>query len=94
MLLKDRLHAVGEIRALQEGRRDVSNPRTFSTRAELRFRYTAPTADARPTWAPTMQHVAQEGRCFVISGNRFQVCNGMALMGAQPISIMFPPTFR
>ncbi|SGY79974.1 BQ5605_C008g05265 [Microbotryum silenes-dioicae] len=26
--------------------------------------WTAPTADARPTWAPAMQHIAQEGRCF------------------------------
>ncbi|MFC0283565.1 carbon-nitrogen hydrolase family protein [Camelimonas abortus] len=29
--------------------------------------WTAPTADDRPTWIPTMQHVAMEGRCFVIS---------------------------
>ncbi|KDE07801.1 hypothetical protein MVLG_01898 [Microbotryum lychnidis-dioicae p1A1 Lamole] len=29
--------------------------------------WTAPTADARPTWAPAMQHIAQEGRCFVTS---------------------------
>ncbi len=29
--------------------------------------YCAPTADDRPTWISTMQHVAMEGRCFVLS---------------------------
>jgi nitrilase len=33
--------------------------------------YLAPTADARPTWQATMQHISLEGRCFVLSSNQF-----------------------
>src|SRR5215510_13389066 len=33
--------------------------------------YCAPTADHRETWVSTMQHIAVEGRCFVLGCNQF-----------------------
>ncbi|TGZ79420.1 carbon-nitrogen hydrolase [Ascodesmis nigricans] len=33
--------------------------------------YIAPTADARPQWQSTVQHIAMEGRCVVLSCNQF-----------------------
>jgi len=33
--------------------------------------YIAPNADDLPSWTASMQHIAKEGRCFVISVNQF-----------------------
>src|SRR5579884_2031216 len=33
--------------------------------------YCAPTADHRDTWSASMQHIATEGRCFVLGSNQF-----------------------
>lgn len=33
--------------------------------------YLAPTADARDRWTATLQHIALEGRCFVLGCNQF-----------------------
>lgn len=33
--------------------------------------YIAPTADSRTTWTASMQHIAMEGKCFVLGCNQF-----------------------
>ena len=33
--------------------------------------YLAPTADGRESWISTMQHIAMEGRCYVLGSNQY-----------------------
>ncbi len=33
--------------------------------------YLAPTADARSSWSVSMQHIASEGRCYLITSNQY-----------------------
>ncbi|MFT5569222.1 MAG: nitrilase [Cyclobacteriaceae bacterium] len=44
--------------------------RTWLYQQEIEI-YIAPTADARDSWIPTLQHIAMEGRCYVLSCNQF-----------------------
>ncbi|GCL73488.1 nitrilase [Paenibacillus naphthalenovorans] len=37
--------------------------------------FITPTADARDTWQATIQHIALEGRCFVLSSNQYATKN-------------------
>lgn len=37
--------------------------------------YLAPTADARARWQATLQHIALEGRCFVLGCNQYVTCS-------------------
>lgn len=43
--------------------------------------YIAPNADDLPSWVASMQHIAKEGRCFVISVNQFCKVSGMQKCG-------------
>ncbi|GAA4415261.1 carbon-nitrogen hydrolase family protein [Georgenia halophila] len=55
--------------------------------------YCAPTADDRDTWASSMQHVALEGRCFVLSACQYITRDDYpedyeAAFGAEPGSVL------
>ena len=64
----------------------------YAKRIEI---YCAPTADGRETWLPTVRHIAQEGRCFVLSCNQFArrsdyPANYVSTLGDAPETIMSP----
>lgn len=55
--------------------------------------YCAPTADNRPSWAPSMQHIAVEGRCFVLSACQYLVradcpADYAAVQGNDPTTVL------
>ena len=64
----------------------------FQQRTQI---YTAPTVDDRPVWVPSMQMIALEGRCFVVSACQFMtrgdVADGVeydALQGNTPETVL------
>ena len=66
--------------------------RMFAQRTQI---YTAPTVDDRPVWVPSMQMIALEGRCFVVSAcqymTRGDVADGVdydALQGNTPDTVL------
>lgn len=55
--------------------------------------YCAPTADDRPEWITSMQHVAMEGRCFVFSACQYITRSGYpddydAIQGNEPETVL------
>ena len=57
--------------------------------------YSAPTADDRDTWLSSMQHIALEGRCFVLSACQYLLRRDCpekfeTLQGEDPDTVMMP----
>ncbi len=55
--------------------------------------YCAPTADGRKSWIPTVQHIACEGRCFVLSCNQFALRSDfpkdyISILGDDPQTVL------
>jgi predicted amidohydrolase len=46
----------------------INHPKPTDAHSRI---YIAPNADDLPAWVASMQHIAKEGRCFVISCNQF-----------------------
>lgn len=68
------LHASSQTCVISAGDRVGSQIQIQSVHADqigLYRIYIAPHADDLPTWIASMQHIAKEGRCFVISVNQF-----------------------
>ncbi|NYT25156.1 carbon-nitrogen hydrolase family protein [Alcaligenaceae bacterium] len=56
--------------------------------------YCAPTADDRPAWITTMQHIAMEGRCFVLAACQYITREAYpsdydAIQGNTPETVLF-----
>jgi predicted amidohydrolase len=56
--------------------------------------YCAPTADGRDSWIASMQHIALEGRCFVLSCNQFARRSDYPTSYVTPFGMYLRPSSR